>query len=254
MELENIIDNLNNLEIKHQYNDNDIKCIIKIQSLWRGLIYKKYNLPNSIKLLHKIIKESNIKCSNDMDDGRTNSCIDEGKVIKILKTKKELQNRLHIPDKRHWFDIAIKDYKNGWLPINIKTTTMKTADNTGNLAMCVYALTNYDMKIEKTYQNGKMSQILIECFKQKKINNIRYRDYYFLVINKNTQDVIINSMKGLDKLTPNINNLPFQILWNDNKKYSYKPINQIIKTFIKIIKKPKPSWQELFLKEIRGLD
>ena len=36
-----------------------------------------------------------------------------------------------------WYDILVFDYMYGWLPINIKITTMKTNDNTGNLAMCV---------------------------------------------------------------------------------------------------------------------
>lgn len=30
----------------------------------------------------------------------------------------------------------------GWIPVNIKTTTTLTNDNTGNLAMCVYAYTD----------------------------------------------------------------------------------------------------------------
>ena len=36
-----------------------------------------------------------------------------------------------------WYDILAYDYMYKWIPINIKTTTTKTSDNTGNLTMCV---------------------------------------------------------------------------------------------------------------------
>ena len=43
-----------------------------------------------------------------------------------------------------------------------------------------------------------------------------YRPYYFLIQNKKTKKVFINELSTLTKLTPNGNNLPFQIKWNDN--------------------------------------
>jgi len=35
----------------------------------------------------------------------------------------------------------------------------------------------------------------------------------------NLNDIIINSVKGLIHLTPNINNLPFQVCWDKNREY-----------------------------------
>lgn len=44
------------------------------------------------------------------------------------------------------------------------------------------------------------------------------RDYYFLVINKdNSKDIFYSSLKSLNILTPNGNNLPFQANWAKNK-------------------------------------
>ena len=59
-----------------------------------------------------------------------------------------------------WYDILAFDYMYGWIPINIKTTTTLTSDNTGNLAMCVYAYTDemLDIHRDKSYENGKMSE------------------------------------------------------------------------------------------------
>ncbi|ECW7662789.1 restriction endonuclease, partial [Campylobacter coli] len=44
------------------------------------------------------------------------------------------------------------------------------------------------------------------------------KDYYFLIINKNdVQDIFIASLKSLEKISPNGNNLPFQAKWNENR-------------------------------------
>ena len=153
-----------------------------------------------------------------------------------------------------WYDILVKDYKYGWLPVNIKTTTTQTSDNTGNLAMCVYAYTDEDLDLEKKYQNGSMSKILIKKLSENKINYKSKKDYYFLVVNKNnTNEVIINSCKGLSQLTPNSNNLPFQVNWSKNKEYNFINIQESIKKLITCLQKPSPSWSEIFLQDIRNI-
>ena len=121
-----------------------------------------------------------------------------------------------------WYDILAFDYMYGWLPINIKTTTTITSDNTGNLAMCVYAYTNeiLDIHRDKSYENGEMSVILYKKLRIKEININNKKDYYFIVLNKtDASDIIVNSVKGLTLFTPNINNLPFQVCWNKNRTF-----------------------------------
>ena len=147
-------------------------------------------------------------------------------------------------------------YIYGRLPVNIKTTTTLSYDNTGNLAMCVYAYTNeyLDIHKSKSYENGKMSDILYYKLKNKEYNKNNKKDYYFIILNKtNTNDIIVNSIKGLSILTPNINNLPFQVCWNKNRIFNYENINKKIKIFIDCLQKPKPSWKETFMKNIRQL-
>ena len=156
-----------------------------------------------------------------------------------------------------WYDILAFDYLYGWIPINIKTTSTLTSDNTGNLAMCVYSYTDEILNIhrDKTYENGIMSTILFNKLKNKNYNKNNKKDYYFIVINKNnTSDIIINSIKGLTILTPNINNLPFQVCWNKNRTFIYENISKKIKLFIDCLKKPKSSWKETFMRNVRTLD
>jgi len=47
--------------------------------------------------------------------------------------------------------------------------------------------------------------------------------------------VIVNSVKSLTILTPNINNLPFQVCWDKNRLFKYENINKKIKLFISYI-------------------
>ena len=75
------------------------------------------------------------------------------------------------------------------------------------------------------------------------------------MLNKtDASNIIVNSVKGLTILTPNINNLPFQVCWDKNRLFKYENINKKIKIFINCLHKPKPSWKETFMSNIRTLD
>ena len=67
-------------------------------------------------------------------------------------------------------------------------------------------------------------------------------------------DIIVNSVKGLSVLTPNINNLPFQVNWSKNREFQYEKINRKIKLFIGCLQKPNPSWKETFMSNMRKLE
>lgn len=232
----------------------DENKIIKIQKWFRGCILRLKQLPLIMYKIKKYLKLQAFQFSTQNEDGRINSCIDEDKVIKLLIEK--FGEKIKKPKIRMWFDILAFDYMYGWVPINIKTTTTITSDNTGNLAMCVYAYTDeiLDIHRDKSYENGKMSDILFNKFKNKKYNNNNKKDYYFIVLNKtDASDIIVNSVKGLTILTPNINNLPFQVCWDKNRVFKYENINKKIKLFIDCLQKPKPSWKETFMSNIRTL-
>lgn len=200
------------------------------------------------------LKTKSIQFSTQNDDGRINSCMDEDVVIKLLIER--FGNKIKKPNMRMWYDVLAFDDMYGWIPINIKTTTTKTSDNTGNLAMCVYAYTDemLDLHTTNTFSNGKMSAVLFKKLNDKKYNTKHKKDYYFLVLNKrDATDIIVNSVKGLTILTPNMNNLPFQVCWDNNRTFKYQPIHQKIKHFVQSLQKPKPSWKETFMANIRAL-
>lgn len=229
--------------------------IIKIQKWFRGYILRRKQLPLIMYKIQKYLKSQAFQFSTQNGDGRINSCLDEDEIIKILIEK--FEDKIKKPKIRMWYDILAFDFIYGWIPINIKTTSTLTSDNTGNLAMCVYAYTDEMLNIHrvKSYENGAMSEILFDKLKTKKYNTNHKKDYYFIVLNKtDPSDIIVNSLKGLTILTANINNLPFQVCWDKNRVFKYENINKNIKMFIECLQKPKPSWKETFMSNIRTLD
>ena len=229
--------------------------IIKIQKWFRGCIFRIKQLPLIMYKIKKYLLFNSFKFSDKNEDGRVNSSIDEDEIIKLLIEK--FDNKIKKPKIRMWYDILVFDFMYGWIPVNIKTTTTLTSDNTGNLAMCVYAYTDeiLDIYNDKSYENNKMSILLFNKLKSKKYNSSNKKDYYFIVLNKiNCSDIIINSVKGLTILTPNINNLPFQVNWNKNRIFKYENINKKVKLFIECLQKSQISWKEIFMKNIRTLD
>jgi hypothetical protein len=249
--LSNKMDKLNlkdNVKDKIKHN---VKDIIKLQALWRGFICRKKRLPNILYYVQKSLQNITINLNESTKDGRVNSSLDEQIVINFLSKNYKCK----IPPERWWYDILLYDFYYGWLPINIKTTTTNSSDNAGNMAICVHAYTDNILQLEdKTYNNGAMSKLLIDKINNKQYNRKLGKDYYFIVVNKNnTKEIIINSLLGLSKLTPNLNNLPFQICWKNNKKYEYKFINDRIKEFLFTLQSPKPTWKESFIENIRKI-
>ena len=227
--------------------------INKINATIRYYLYKKNNLPNSILYLKKILKDIKLPISKLTDDGRTNSFIDEKNCLLILK--KKLEKRIQIPKKRHWFDFTIYDFQYGYLSINFKSTTCKTSDNTGNLSILVQSLSNKELDFKKKYNSGKIYKYFLKLLKNPKdnMNTKLKKDYYFLVINKETNEIIVNSIKGLTNITGNSNNLPFQIKWNDNKKFVYTPILTVIENIKNVMQKPILPWKVNFLLELNKI-
>jgi len=226
--------------------------IIKIQKIYRGYLVRRSCLPLILHQIKSYLRCHGLIITNNFQDGRMNSSIDENNIIDILL--KKFVNKIKIPNIRMWYDVLLYDKLFGWIPVNIKTTNMNTRDNVGNLTLCVYSYTNFklDLLNSRTYYNGFMSKILISKLNSKEYNRNYKKDYYFLVINKNnTKDIVINSIKGLNKLYPNTNNLPFQICWDKNKEYHYDNIVSKINLFINCLLNTKKNWKEQFLQNFK---
>lgn len=208
---------------------------IMIQKIYRGFIARNRILPLIFYRIRTILENTEYKIDKKIDDGRINSAINEGMIIDILKSN--LRDRVKKSNDRMWHDITVFDNLYGWLPVNIKLTTTKTYDNIGNFALCVQAYTDVKLDIRKKAHNGRMSRIFMDKILSGEINRNPKKDYYFIVINKNTKSIIVNSMKGIINIAHNTNNLPFQIRWDRNREFVYRPISEVITMVMDTMKK-----------------
>ena len=154
----------------------------------------------------KFLNETNIALCEDHEDGRYNSTIDEDTIITLLEEKYGEEN-IERPPVRWWWDVKIFGYF-----CNIKSSAFKTADNFSSKQAILWALTDLtEDEVEEVRDWQTFQNLLRE--RGKKENN---RDYYCVVLNKTTNEVHLTSLKTLYALTPNGNNLLFQINWSRN--------------------------------------
>lgn len=164
-------------------------------------------LPTKLLDIIEFLKQTSLKLSENSRDGRINSAFNEDEIFNVLDEKFKIIR----PDKRDWYDFAFEE--NGtFYPVNIKVSTTKTADNLNCKLGIYYALAGRIPRFNNETNWVDFFKAIKENLKE---NN---KDYYFLVINKDdTNDIFATSLKNLNELTPNGNNLPFQANWTKNK-------------------------------------
>ena len=144
-----------------------------------------------------------IQIAEGHEDGRVNSIDDEDTIIDLLIEKYE--DNIEKPPARCWWDVKIFGY-----PLNIKSSKFgSAADNFSSKAAILYTLTNLP-EDKVSVPSWKKFQDALE--KAEDGN----RDYYIIVLNKVSGLVYLQSLRSLNKLTSNGNNLPFQIKWKEN--------------------------------------
>ncbi|MCQ2900071.1 restriction endonuclease [Helicobacter pylori] len=164
-------------------------------------------IPTQLNEIAEFLKTNPYNLSQPLQDGRLNSSVNEEEILNTIKDYFPIQ----LPRTREWWDFSFEENKI-FYPVNIKTTTTKTADNLNGKLGIYYALCgllpefNNEIAWEKYFQKLR-----------KDLGKNTNRDYYFLIINKNDpKDVFINSLKGIQTLQPN--NLPFQCKWDNNRE------------------------------------
>ena len=165
-------------------------------------------IPKILEDVGSFLNEVDIPVCTRHSDGRLNSAEDETTIIRILQDKYGKENIIEGPV-RHWWDMKAFGY-----PINIKSSAFKTADNFSAKGAILYSLTN--MTEEEITKINSWPNFENAVRKSKGEDN--NRDYYCLVLNKTTNEVLMQGLKTLTKLTPNGNNLLFQINWSKNKE------------------------------------
>ncbi|GAA8648863.1 hypothetical protein HpDR76_11990 [Helicobacter pylori] len=164
-------------------------------------------VPTQINEIAEFLKTNPYNLSQPLQGGRLNSSVNEEEILNTIKDYFPIQ----LPRVREWWDFSFEE-NDIFYPVNIKTTTTKTADNLNGKLGIYYALCGLLPEFNNKIAWEKYFQKL-----HKDLGKNTNRDYYFLIINKNDpKDVFINSLKGIQTLQPN--NLPFQCKWDNNRK------------------------------------
>ncbi|MCQ2630107.1 restriction endonuclease [Helicobacter pylori] len=172
-------------------------------------------IPTQLNEIAEFLKTNPYHLSQPLQDGRLNSSVNEEEILNTIKDYFPIQ----LPKAREWWDFSFEENKI-FYPVNIKTTTTKTADNLNGKLGIYYALCGLLPEFNNEIAWEKYFQKL-----HKDLGKNTDRDYYFLIINKNDpkdvfinslKDVFINSLKGIQTLQPN--NLPFQCKWDNNRE------------------------------------
>jgi hypothetical protein len=160
--------------------------------------------PSILSEVVEYLNTLTIQVSESHEDGRVNSIDDEDTIIDLLIQKYGEEN-IEKPPARCWWDVKIFGH-----PINIKSSKFgSAADNFSSKAAILYTLTNLP-EDKVSVSSWKKFQDALE--KAEDGN----RDYYIIVLNKVSGLVYLQSLRSLNKLTSNGNNLPFQIKWKEN--------------------------------------
>ena len=185
---------------------------------------------NNEIILDKLInylKTNPIRLSKTHSDGRVNSINNEDEIKNKLLENNEFRRIIIIPKERFWYDIAL-NYEGKFLPINIKVSNLLngSADNCSSKQGMAYALTGEKYNIPSNWKD----------FDKFLAKNLKFGyDYYFIVVNKaSPSDCYWTSLKRINRLTPNGNNLPFQANWAINRTFSGRSEKEAMKYIIEI--------------------
>lgn len=163
------------------------------------------------------------RLSADATDGRVNSSKNEDEIKQHLiistrsneKFRNEWGLELFLSPSREWYDFSIKRFADDWfVPVNIKVSEEHSADNLNCKLGLYYALTG----LMPDFTNAIAWPDFFEKL-HAHLGAHDDKDYYFLCVNKRTPSSCFHaSLKTLQELTPNGNNLPFQCNWSKNRE------------------------------------
>jgi len=179
---------------------------------------KVQNFQSFISELKEIAKNININNRDNSDDGRITSALKEGPFLNELK-KIILENHpdweVFISPPRASYDIIINNTR-----INLKLTDCKSADNCMNKPSIFYSITGNPKYPHSSTYNEFLSH-LYESRNQNQIKKQRDRstEYYYLVKNKLTGDVLLKSIFDIHQYVSNPSN-DLQINWKHEFEYS----------------------------------
>lgn len=180
------------------------------------------------------LSQEELRLTSATQDGRINSSINEDEILNCLDKCFKFSDgyELQRPNAREWYDFVIeKQETKEFYPINIKVTDTTHSDNLNCKLGIYYALTG-----KKPSFTNEISWLPYFEKLHDNFGASRDKDYYFLVVNKrDVSDVFCTTLRGLQAITPNGNNLPFQCMWSRNRNLYQRNFDQSAEFILKTL-------------------
>lgn len=160
--------------------------------------------PSVIRNLSEKLSRKLVLKHYSIRDGRQASAIQEKQVIETVE--RYIHNDIIIPESsRNWFDFAVYDTLSGsCIPVNIKITERKSRSNIHSSKGMVYTFsTLHHTKIPNRMSFNTMVELIDD---NKQMKRDMTHEYYYLFVDKSTNDVLIKSLCDLQCLHPNGSN------------------------------------------------
>jgi len=165
----------------------------------------------TITAIKSVCAQINLTYSKE-GDGRLTSALKETEYLNSLKAGLQTNNptfKIEIPKERYWYDVLIND-----IPINLKLTTGGT-DNAFNKTAIVFTISG--QILEKRNMNfNQWYYIVANCPKKEKRDH--KTEYHYLVVNKDSGNVILKSILDIHSYKSNPCN-DLQINWANEFKH-----------------------------------
>lgn len=162
------------------------------------------------------ISADNLKHSST-GDGRLDSAESEIVVVEHLKElfADSVVTIKVAPRPRYWYDVLLELNGKSY-PVNVKITSGAQADNVSSKEGLFYTLTGmWPEKVSGLNRWNSYNTLLTE-----NLNFNTDGDYYFVVYFKEEGTFLFTSLKHIDTLVANGNNLPFQCKWGNNYEFT----------------------------------
>lgn len=188
----------------------------------------EYDLSASAALdaVSSCVSEANLRMEDSVSDGRIGSAISEDKVTEFLAKSAKVARmlgkmgmRISIPKIRCWYDFAIVGGKAGFVPVNIKISCLQGHVPESTHARYGFLFALLGIRIEESrHVSWPCYWDYFRSYGDRRSD----KDYYFLIIcKKKPSDVFYTSIKTLRSIRPSSVNLPFQVVWSDNRKRDF---------------------------------
>lgn len=169
-------------------------------------------IPRQLCNIRDHLATKRIKLATGNENHRIDAVQSQTKILNLLQ--KTFQIELP-PSRDSWFSFSISSGTN-WYPVKIKVSRFSRADNLNCKLGIYFALTGVRPDFPDEIDWDDYFQLLSANICENTKN-----DFYFLIVNRNdSSDVFCSSLKGINTLIPNGNNLPFQCKWSDNRALS----------------------------------